>query len=119
MKKLALVILPLVLLIGCAKVSQSNLYWGDYSSTLYKVKKEPSVSSKLEHENELQEIVEKSKSMHLKVPPGIYAELGVFAKDKGKHAMAKAFFKLEQETYPESEALMKRAMQNNSKDNTI
>jgi len=119
MKNIVLVILPLLLLSGCAKISQSNLYWGDYSSTLYKVKKEPSESSKLEHQNELQEIVEKSKSMHLKVPPGIYAELGVLAKDKGKHAMANEFFKLEQETYPESEALMKRAMQNNSKDKTI
>ena len=119
MKAVALIFISLFLLNGCANVSQSNLYWGDYSRTLYKVKKEPSESSKLEHENELQEIVEKSKSMDLKVPPGIYAELGVFAKEKGNDEIAKEFFKLEQETYPDSEALMKRALQNNSKDKTI
>jgi hypothetical protein len=96
---------------GCAtKVSQSNLYWGNYSNTLYKVKKEPSEATSLAHEQELQSIVEKSKEMNLKVPPGIYAELGLYAMERADNNAAQNYFRLEQESYPEGAILMQHTL---------
>jgi len=98
-------------LCGCAtKVSQSNLYWGNYSNTLYMVKKEPSEASNAAHKEELESIVEKSKNMNLRVPPGVYAELGLYAMEAGDEATAKNYFRLEQETYPEGSILMQHVL---------
>lgn len=110
------VVLPIILLMlisGCVKkVSQSNLYWGNYSGTLYMVKKEPGEASNLAHEKELQSIVQTSKEMNLRVPPGIYAELGLFAMERGDTALAQSYFGLEQETYPEGTILMQKTLNN-------
>ena len=117
MRTISFVISALVFLSGCATtVSQSDLYWGNYSNTLYMVKKEPGEASSSAHEEELQSIVEKSKEMNLKVPPGIYAELGLYAKERGDHNAAQNYFGLEQEAYPEGAILMQRALQNKSSD---
>jgi len=117
MKIVAFIVLQLFLLSGCAtKLSQSNLYWGQYSQTLYKVKKEPSTASKLAHENELKAIVKKSLEMHIKVPPGVYAELGMYAIDRGESSTAQSYFKMEQDTYPEGKVLMKRVLKNKQND---
>jgi hypothetical protein len=97
---------------GCTTVSESNLYWGDYSNTLYKVKKDPGDASNAAHEEELQSIVEKSKEMNLRVPPGIYAELGLYAIERGDQNAAQNYFRLEQETYPEGTILMQRILNN-------
>ena len=109
MKLLFPACLLVVLFTGCATVSPSKLYWGNYSQTLYQVKISPGEASNKAHEIELQSIVQKSKEMNLRVPPGVYAELGVFAVDKGEKSSAKNYFRLEQETYPEAGVLMNRA----------
>ena len=107
----SLVILILVFLSGCVTtVSQSNLYWGNYSNTLYMVKKEPSEETKATHEKELQSIVEKSKEMNLRVPPGIYAELGLYATERGDNDDAQNYFRLEQDTYSEGAILMQHTL---------
>jgi hypothetical protein len=111
-KKASLVILVLIFFSGCATVSESNLYWGDYSKTLYMVKKEPGDASNAAHENELQSIVEKSKEKNLRVPPGIYAELGLYAMDRGDRNAAENYFRLEQEVYPEGAVLMQHTLKN-------
>lgn len=104
--KIVIATLFAILICGCATVSQSNLYWGNYSHTLYELKKNPSEDTKKAHQAELQSIVDKSKKMNLRVPPGIYAELGIFAKESGDSNSANGYFRLEQQTYPESSALM-------------
>ena len=94
----SLAIFVLVFFSGCAtKVSQSNLYCGNYSNTLYMVKKEPGEASNLAHEKELQSIVNKSNEMNLRVPPGVYAELGLYAMERGDSDAAKSYFGLEQD----------------------
>lgn len=109
--RVPLVILIFVFISGCAtQVSQSNLYWGNYSNTLYKVKKEPGEASNAEHEKELQSIVETSKDKNLRVPPGVYAELGIYAMERGEKDVAQEYFRLEQETYPEGATLMQQAL---------
>lgn len=116
MKILPFYILTLFIFSGCATVSQSNLYWGDYSHTLYEVKKNPGEASNAAHEKELNHIVEKSTSMNLRVPPGIYAELGVYAKERGENSAADNYFALELATYPEGETLIKRTLKNKLSD---
>jgi len=107
----ALAALILVFFSGCAtNVSQSNLYWGNYSNTLYMVKKEPGEASNAAHKEELQSIVEESKDMSLRVPPGIYAELGLYAMEEGNENAAQNYFRLEQETYPEGSVLMQHTL---------
>ncbi len=112
MRTTSLTVLILVFLSGCATISQSDLYWGNYSHTLYQVKKEPGEATHAAHEKELQSIVEKSNELNLKVPPGIYAELGLYAMERGDQNAAQSYFGLEQDTYPEGAALMQRTLQN-------
>jgi len=112
-KRIILSITILVFVSGCARsISQSNLYWGDYSQTLYMVKKEPGAESNAAHEKELLSIVEESNDLGTRVPPGVYAELGLFANEKGNSDAAKKYFELEQTTYPEGAALMQQSLKN-------
>ena len=112
MNKASFLILLSVIFSGCATVSESNLYWGNYSNTLYKVKKEPGEASNAAHEEELRSIVEKSKELNLRVPPGVYAELGLYAIERGDQNAAQNYFRLEQDTYPEGSILMQRILNN-------
>lgn len=113
MKKIIFTLfLVAIFLGGCATVSQSNLYWGKYSHTLYQTMKNPGEGSSNKHQKELQKIVEKSKELNLKVPPGIYAELGMYAKKNGNDGAADNYFRLEKAEYPEFRILMKNVLSN-------
>ncbi len=113
MKKIQLLLISaLVLLAGCVNnaVSKSGLYWGNYSHTLYAYKKNPNPKTQAEHVAELNRIVEKSKELKLRVPPGIYAELGMFALEDGHRHQARTDFGLELATYPESKAMVSQLL---------
>lgn len=107
MKKLVL-ISSLLLLAGCGAPSASNLYWGSYSHTLYAVKKDADAAAHRSHEEELLSLVEKAKEKNLRVPPGVYAELGIYAMERGDKAAGEQYFNLEKEVYPEGAVLMER-----------
>ena len=102
----------LVMFTGCAatKISDSNLYWGDYSKTLYELKKSPSADTKAAHIKELNSIIEKSSELKLRVPPGLSAELGMYLLNQGKKAQATKYFNLELQTYPESKAMVNQIL---------
>lgn len=86
-------------------------YYGDYSSTLYAFKKEPGAETKEAHLQSLHEILEKSEKEELRVPPGIYAELGYWLAQDGNTDEAVRYFQLEKQTYPESARLMNRMIE--------
>jgi hypothetical protein len=110
--RIAIGLYLLILFSGCAKsISQSNLYWGSYSETLYAVKSNPGDASNSAHEQELHSILKICREMNLRVPPGVYAELGVFAKQRGDDNSAHKYFRLELNTYPEGAILMNRLLQ--------
>lgn len=96
-----------LLLSGCAARS-TMYYWGDYSSTLYQSKKNPSEESSLKHQQTLEKIIEESKTRNLRMPPGVYAELGYIYLKQNKNKDAIQYFRLEREIYPESALLMQR-----------
>jgi hypothetical protein len=96
---------------ACAPmVSQSGLYWGNYSHTLYNLKNKPSDETRAKHIAELHSIIQKSKELNLRVPPGVYAELGMYTMEDGKSEQAKEYIKLELATYPESSAMVNQVL---------
>ena len=46
------------------------------------------------------------------MPPGVYAELGLYAIERGDQNAAQNYFRLEQDTYPEGSILMQRILNN-------
>lgn len=111
-KKLSVSLLALLWLAGCAtiQVSQSGFYWGDYSHTLYEYKNSPSPETRVKHIAELNSIIQKSKELNLKVPPGIYAELGMYTLEDGKKDMANTLFNQELGMYPESKVMINQIL---------
>jgi hypothetical protein len=99
----------LLFLIGCA--SQKQYYWGDYSNTLYAYRKNANDENLLKHKATLEKIIQESADRNLRVPPGVYAELGyIYLRQNNKDTAIK-YFDLEAKTYPESKLFMERLTQ--------
>jgi hypothetical protein len=91
---------------GCA---QNGLYYfGDYSQTLYKLEKNQDEESLVNHQQELEKIIAESESRTLKIPPGIYAELGYINLKANNTKQALEYFDKEAKLYPESKYFMER-----------
>lgn len=106
---LFLILLVPVLLASC--VQQGMYYWGDYSTTLYHSRKVPCEENLLKHKQALENIIQKSEEQNLRVPPGVYAELGYIYFRHNETDTAVKFFLLEEQTYPESRIFMERLVQ--------
>lgn len=107
MKKIFFGLLIITLFLGGC-VPTSLYYWGNYSNTLYHVRKEASDEARAKHLSELESIVTESNGRNLRVPPGVYCELGYMYAKKGNNKLALHFFELEKRTYPESTLLIDR-----------
>ena len=93
-------LIAVVLLAGCS-TAPVNYYYGDYSRTLYRSKKDSTPASLAKHRSTLEDIIQKSAKRGSRVPPGIFCEYGyLLAKDGSPEA--DRYFALEVETYPES-----------------
>ena len=101
--------------IGCAPQQQSMYYWGDYSGSLYKVHKDPNETNVGEHQALLENIIKESESRNLRVPPGVYAELGYIYFLKKNTNEALNFFNKEKQIYPESTIFMENLIQRTEK----
>lgn len=100
-------ILSVFFLFGCA--TQKPMYsWGNYSSSLYKLKKDPNDENLQNHKQVLVKIMEDSKENNLRVPPGVYCEYGYLLLKEGKNDEAFRYFDLEEQTYPESRVFIQR-----------
>ena len=100
------ILLSLFLLSGCFG-PKPLYYWGNYQSTYYKNMKKADDKAYDNHVLSLLTIIDKSKEKGLKVPPGVYAELGHVRLSEGDNVEAKKYFELELATYPESIQTMK------------
>ena len=102
MKRLFFCFCAMALLsVGCA-MPKPMYYWGNYPHTLYAYKKAPSDATLQKHKEELIKIIEKSKELEIRVPPGVYGEYGFILVKTGDKEGALKYFGLEQQTYPES-----------------
>lgn len=101
--------LSAALLAGCATtpVQPTGFYWGTYSRTLYAYEKSPGAETLEAHRKSLEAIIAKADTGTVKVPPGVYAELGKIYFDRGDNAEAIKWFQQEASTFPESAVLMK------------
>lgn len=109
MKKLFL-LTPLVcfLFAACVTKRPIDYAWGDYSKSLYKLKKGPTDERLQSHKEVLVRIITDSKENSWRVPPGIYAEYGYILLSEGKTSEGLANIELEAATYPESRVFMER-----------
>ena len=98
----------LTLLSGCSSVSTGGYYWGDYSSSYYDLLKAPTEQQLAKRIDSLQGIIEKSAELDSRVPPGIHAELAQCYMKQGLEDQAKNHFRSEMTLYPESEAFLRR-----------
>lgn len=105
--KHGLLLLLVIFFSGCA-VPQKMYYWGDYSKTSYQMKKHPSEQTSLEHQQSLENIIAESAKNNLRVPPGVYAELGYVYFRQNRKDEAIRYFESERKLYPESSLLMER-----------
>jgi hypothetical protein len=93
-------ILALALFAGCT-TAPVNYYYGDYSRSLYRSKKDTTPASLAKHRATLEDIIQKSEKRGSRVPPGIFCEYAyLLAKDGSPEA--DRYFALEVESYPES-----------------
>ena len=97
----------LILALYSCSTSSGLYYYGKYSHTLYEFKKAPTQEQLQIHIDELKKIIEISGKKNLRVPPGIYAELGFYYSQKENFDDAIALYVLESSTYPESSKFMK------------
>ena len=86
-------------------------YWGDYSNSLYSCRKNATEANLLKHKQVLENIVEESNKRNLRVPPGVYSELGYIYFRQNKNEEAIKYFALEERIYPESTVFMQRLTQ--------
>lgn len=107
----ATIIIASLLCFGCATQKQPMYYWGNYSQSLYDSKKKPGRESLLAHRAALEHIAEESKNRNLRVPPGVYAELGYIYNLENNFKEAIKLFDLEKRVYPESTVFMDRLIQ--------
>ena len=96
------------MLSACVSVSDAGYYWGNYNKTSYAVVNEPSKESLEAHVSELNRIIDESNKKELRVPPGIYAELGYSLSKLGRGAESEQYFQMEGELYPESRAFIEK-----------
>jgi len=99
-----------VLCTGCAKPANSMYCMDNYSSTLYACRKTPAQEQQDKHVKAMQDIVAKSEQRNLRVPPGIFAELGYIQLKAGQMAEAKKYFEAENRLYPESKVFTTRLL---------
>jgi hypothetical protein len=108
MKKIIFVTFILaVFVIGC-NPSKDTFYWGDYSSTLYNMKKNPDEKSLDLHKKEILKVIETSKKQKHQVPPGIYAEYGYILLKNGDEPGGMEYLNNEAALYPESQIFINR-----------
>lgn len=95
---------------GCA-TQKPMYYWGDYSGSLYKVHKDPNEKNLAEHQVQLETIIKQSEEKNLRVPPGVFGELGYIYALKNNSKEAIYLFEMEKQTYPESTIFMDNMIQ--------
>ncbi len=107
---IAISAVSVLLLSGCATTAIQYDY-ADYSEKYYSFKKEPGAESLREWKASMLEIVTIAKEKTLRVPPGIYANLGYLSLKDSNMIEAVSYFELEKKTYPQATIFMNRLIQ--------
>lgn len=109
-------LLGILLLASCRTVKYKSPYkqyaWHDFEVNYYQFVKDHTEDAKLDYEQSLTQILRKqNRGKTKRVPPGVYAEMGMITAKKGHADVAVIYFKREKELYPESSVLMDRLIE--------
>lgn len=94
-----------LLISGCS--GKKPMYeYSNYSQSYYQLKQTGDAESTSNWKTSLEESIEKSNALAIRVPPGIYANLGYLYLKVNDIQKAISFFKAEKALYPESGVFM-------------
>jgi hypothetical protein len=99
-----------LLITGCAG-PQYN-WWGNYSDSLYALKKDPTKENLENHKQTLLAIMSEADAHGRTPPPGVCCEYGFLLYKEGKTEESMKYFEREQKTYPESAVFIERLKSN-------
>ena len=94
------------LLVGCAGGGRQSLYhWdGEYQKSLYLyLNEEGDINEQI---SSLEKSIAKAEASAKKVPPGLYAHVGLLYNALGNTAAAKSYFQKEAQAFPQSRGYM-------------
>lgn len=80
--------------------------YSNYSESYYQLKQTEDAESTARWKTSLEDSIEKSNALAIRVPPGIYANLGYLYLKINDSKQAISFFKMEKALYPESGVFM-------------
>lgn len=100
------------LLGGCATQETSLYYWGSYEAMIYEMYVEPGNAPAALQIDRLEEDIQKSDGLGKKVPPGLYAHLGMMYAAEGKAGLAQEALLKEKAMYPEATTLVDTLLKN-------
>ena len=98
----------LILLSACQHVEKETFYWGNYSSSLYDLKKNPDDKKLEAHKEQLLQIIDVSQKDNYQIPPGVNAEYGYILIKQGKEKEGIEYLNKEIQLYPESAIFIER-----------
>lgn len=110
MKKLITLLVPLVLLGGCATHQHNTFCLQDYHHSLYAYRKESTDENAQKHIEVLEKIILHANENGLKVPPGVYLEKGYFYQTLGNEQLAITDYQEEASRYPEAETFITKVL---------
>jgi len=94
-----------LLISGCS--GKKPMYeYSNYSESYYQLKQTGDAESTSRWKTSLEDSIEKSNALAIRVPPGIYANLGYLYLKVNDTQKAISFFKMEKALYPESGIFM-------------
>ncbi|MEA9391203.1 DUF4810 domain-containing protein [Acerihabitans sp. TG2] len=100
-----IVICAIVVLSGCATAPKAIYNWDSYEPTVYQYY-QGNKTSPDEQIAKLKASTEKSRATNKKVPPGLYAHLGLLYANTGRTDLAFQEFNTEKTLFPESAPFM-------------
>jgi len=117
--KLLLLSLLVVSLAACASKT-TRYHWGHYEGIIYNIYEKPGSIDTQTQIIKLSEDIQQAESKGKKVPPGVYAHLGMAYASQGDAASAKAALLEEKALFPASatfiDGILSRAFNQNKKD---
>jgi hypothetical protein len=105
--RILIIVCAAILFTGC-KTTKPMYDYVDYSETFYAMKLEASGETETEWKSNLENIIIKSEKRNLRVPPGVYANLGYLHLKMNDETKAITYFELEKSIYPEAIHFMDR-----------
>ncbi len=105
MKTVFIVVFITIFLAGC-QTTKPMYEYENYSESFYSMKKEGGAETAADWKTSLEGIIAKSEVKAVRVPPGVYANLGYIHLKANNSESAIAFFEQEKQIYPEAAKFM-------------